>query len=261
MTRFVLCFFALCFFVSSFSLAAAAQEHALIAEARNQYEEGEVEQALETVSRAEHTSDLSRENLLSLLELRILILRARGDDEQVSQELQRLASIAPDRAPADEFPPALRERLAGVRATLPGGLSVQARANATATGVEVTAEARNDVASVVREVRVYARAPDSAWSDGLDRLDVPVTSGRVDYYAVAVGPGGAPVAEHGSAEEPRVFLFPELRANGSSGEAVSPWVWVGITAGAAAVVAAVVVVVVLATSSDNAQPTAPHLAP
>jgi len=252
-----------CLALLSVALPAAAQQHSLLGEARQHYEQGAVETALETLSRAEHASDLSLGDLLVLLELRILAARSMGDEEVVTRELRRLASIAPGRPPSSEFPPVLRERLADVRSRLPGALSLHAQARATATGIAVTAEVRNDPESVVREVMVFARAPGGPYSDGVDLVELPVTRGRVDYYALAVGPGGAVVAAHGSAEEPRTFLFPELAASTEPDDpGVSPWVWVGIGGGVlVAAAATVVAVLLLGSGGDIAQPTAPHPMP
>jgi len=241
---------------------ASAQVHPLVVEARAQYENGEVVSAVETLSRAEHASDLSRDDVLTMLELRILVGRAMGDGAAVERDLLRLVSIAPERPPSDEFPPALREQLAAVRTGLSGQLSVEAHAEATDAGVEVGAEARDDPASVIREVRVHARADDAAWSEGVDRLLLPLTHGRVHYYAVGIGPGGAALAADGSREAPRTLVLEgEAPATPEEG-GISPWVWVGLAGGALLVAAVTVIVVLLATSGgDTAQPTAPHSMP
>lgn len=91
------------------------------------------------------------------------------------------------------------------------------------------------------------------------RVHAPRNS-KVAYYAVAVGPGGAPVAMLGTSKAPLHFsvgvadaIFPPHPAN-TSDSSVHPVVWMGIGAVAGALITVSVVLIVHALNKDESVP-------
>ena len=108
-------------------------------------------------------------------------------------------------------------------------------------------------------VRVYGRGVGNDWASGSRTLRIdPDGAESGEYYAEAVGPGGAVLVRQGSEISPMPVQLAGVVGEEDSGGGVPVWVW--IAGGAAVVAIAVVIIAVLATSggvSDDTQPTAP----
>jgi hypothetical protein len=243
---------------------ADAQVRREVSEARTRALSGEFDRALSAFEGALERSDLGRDDLIAIYEARVFIHFARSESAEMRAELARIAALDPQHAfDTDYFPAGVTDVFREVVGGRAGALSLAAEAVVLASGeFEVRAEVQNDPGDLTQSVRVHGRGvDDDAWSSGEDTLRVsPDGAPRGEYYAEAVGPGGAVLASRGSEGAP---LSVDLLAVSASGEddggGVPLWVW--IAGGAGLVAIAVVVIVLVATSgggtSDDTQPTAP----
>jgi len=275
--------------VAAFFCASPAAAHPLVDAGRRHLDEADFRRALEAFSRAENASDLSRDDLLLLLESRALVYVATHDDEALDRELVRLATIDPDHRFRPDAPPELAERFGRARRRARERLSVRIDAERLPNGsVRLQPSVEHDEGSLLRHVHVFARGGRGTWTEAVDEpLLVERPRGAVRYHALAVGPGGAVIAELGSRESPRTLAGAEGAADQApaepagdripeSGEPAtapaydqsvdattdddggggSTWIWVG--AGALAVAAVIVTVVLVSGgTSDVTQPGAP----
>jgi len=241
-------------FLCLLAAAPAFADHPRLEQARERFRAADLPGALESLSAAEQASDLSREDLLAVLELRTLIQLALGRSEPAEETLRQIASVDPGHRFGPEAPPDVVERFSAIVASQRGPVGVAVDRRETADGVVLAPSATNDPEGMVRAARVHARVDGGAWERA---ENAPLTVGapagsRVEWYAVAVGPGGAAVATQGSAESPMSFRLgsdplapPDDDDGGPSG-----WVWFGVGAGAVAVAAVVTVLVVGASSGE-----------
>jgi hypothetical protein len=242
-------------------VGARAQEP--LEDARRAYEDAEFQRALELLEDAEWNAALDRESLVLLLETRALAARALGDTALTRSTLQALASIDPQHAFGPEVPPELVAAFTQERSELRGPVRVVGRVEASVSGLRVVADVEGDVAGLVREVRVYGRADADAVRDAPGALDVPVPPGaRVEWWAEALGAGGAVLARDGSRASPRTAAVPSgattvaaATAGGSPEEGADdaagfPWLWVGIAAGVA-LVAIIAIALAASAGSDD----------
>jgi hypothetical protein len=244
-------------------LATVAHAHPLVEQARGQYVAAEFEAALETIRQAESAGDLVRADVLRLLETQALVYAALGDPGGVDRALTAIASIHPGHDLAPEVPPELRSRYAALERELAGVLRVEVEPSRTAESAVLEARVAGDPAHVTREVRVHARAGDAEWETAVDRplvLEV-ASSDAVDYWADAVGPGGATLATRGTADDPLTLAPGASTRPGEDGGGVPLLVWI---AGGAAVALAIIAGIVLFTAGDDTvitQPGAPMVPP
>ncbi|MFO0683173.1 MAG: hypothetical protein U0234_14040 [Sandaracinus sp.] len=233
-----------------------AWAHPLVDEGRRLYEEeADFVAALDVLGRAAAGSDLSADDLVDLFETRALVYLAMGRDEDMRADLRRLAAIRPDHALPSTTPPDVVAAFADLRASSPGAPRLTATIEPSALGVTITVRLDNDPAGLVREVRISGRAPGGDWerATGAPLFVATPSGGVVEYYAEAVGPGGAVIARSGEASAPLRAAPTAPIAAGGGGDEVWPWIVGG--AGAAVVVAVVVTVVVLTTSGGGASGT------
>ncbi len=230
-------------------LPGVALAHPLLDEAQGKYEEADFEGALDALTRAEASQDLTRSDLVSVYELRILVHLGIGEDEAVDTDLRRLLTISPGHDFSDAMPPEILRRASQIREELGGQIGVTVRASPSAAGVSLSAEVARDPEQLTREVRIMSRVGDGRWQTTTgDSLELAGDQ-EIEFYGQAIGPGGVILATDGSEASPRTW-------DGSNGS--SPWLWIGIGAGVAAVAVLTVVIVVVATSgSDQTRPTLP----
>lgn len=232
-----------------------AWAHPAIDQARARFDRADLRGALQQLGRAEEADDLTRADVIALLELRALIRFTLGDVDAMEQDLARLVVIAPDHPLGAEAPPDLAEALVRVRSRLAGPLAVEVRTEAAPGGVVVRARVVNDPGSLVRRVVVAARAEGGAWVEGEGEVTVPAAQGAIEYAARAIGPGEAALVERGTRESPErvtrtVATTVETREEVlvSSGDddddgGIGIWPFVLAGVGAAAVVVVVIVLV------------------
>lgn len=232
---------------------AVVYAHPLVDEARERFRSADFPGALQTLDRAEGAGDLDRDDVLSLFELRALVHAALGQDAEAEEALRALASISPSHRFGREVPPDVVQRFRRLSDALPGPVSVEVGRSVANGRVRLEPRASNDVLDLLRHVRVHARVEGGAWQEAADRpLTVGAEGGqRVEWYAVGVGPGGAPIGGIGSPESPMTFTVGRdpLAPADDSGSA-GPWLWVGLGVGAAAIAVAVTVLVVGASSGE-----------
>ena len=235
--------------------AASAAAHPLVDRGRASLEEADFAGALEALREAEAQGDLTREDLVLLLETRALVHRALGDEEPADDALRSLASIDPDHRFGPEVTPDVVQRFAQLRDAGPGPLTLDVEEAPSPGGISLTAEVRGDVADMVHAVTVRARAgEDGPWREGDGRLAIEAPPGaRIEWYAVAYGTAGAPVAQRGSEDAPRRTRVPGTAVTPAPESSIDPVaLGVGLAAGIAALVAAAVIVGVVLTSEGQA---------
>lgn len=222
-------------------------DHPQVQEGRRLHAEADFAGALRAYAAAEAAEDLAREDLIALLEGRALVHYALDDRDATLATLRALASIDPAHEFPADVPPEVRAAFVQARQST-GGERVRLRIERedVAGGVALRAVVAGDVGNLVREVVITARVSrerGGEWESGAGGiLQLDAGDGSVvEYYAVAEGPGGAPVATLGTARAPRSFTLGAadggLGAGGAGGEGggTSPWIFVGIGAGVVAV--------------------------
>lgn len=234
-------------------LATVASAQSPVDSARELYEAGNLNEALDAYAQIEQREDLSLDNLAEIFQTRALIYRILGDEGAEEAELTRLASIAPDHRFSSDVPPEVRERFATLRARLEGSLTLSVQARSSAESVTLVSNVENDPLEVVRSVVLRGRIEGADWVRGEGTLQLEAEIGDlVEYYAAAVGPGGAIVARHGSQADPRAY-----RVEGQGGGGAPVWPWIVAGAGVVAVAVTVTIIVVLSSGETLTQPTAP----
>jgi hypothetical protein len=241
-----------------------------LAEARAAFDAADFTSAHARLDRLAESSSLTPESLPDFLLLRALVHYAREDTAAMTQSLAQLASITRDEDPLDHrVPPTVRATFADARRTA-RPIALKVADTAIPGGARLEARVDGDSGALVRSIELGARAGESPYR--VARGPAPVlsitTEGPIEYYAVAYGPGSAPVATIGSVTAPRRFsatppaAAPDLATSSSPlvDDADDDLMITAIaTGGAAVVVAAIVVAVVLATTHDP--DTALHLPP
>ena len=243
-----------------------ASAHPAVQAGRAQLEQADFQGAIIALQQAEAESDLTRDDVLDLLEVRALAQLGLRDEAAVDRELVRIATLDPAHRFGRDAPPELAEAFARVLASAPGRLALQVDVAARDGHVELTGRVEGDAGALVRVTRVFGRtgtaAPWRSSSNGSLRLIGP-PGASAQYYAVAVGPGGASLASAGSAEEPLSTTVPRASSGAAGGAGLppdeagtsrgggTPWAW--IIGGGLAAVAVATVLTALAVSSSNSE--------
>ena len=238
----------------SIAAPATALAHPLVDEGRRLYEEAEFVQALDTLGRAEGQSDLTLADLEVLFEQRALVNVALGNQDAVRADLRRLLAVAPDHHLARGAPPDVARLFAELRAESTGAVRVVATTESSADGVTVLVRAENDWAGVVRAVRTSGRVVGTSdWDSSTDAplLVATVPGDRVEYFAEAIGPGGAVLARSGSADAPLSAAAGAAAPIAASNEEIWPFIVGGV--GGLVVIGVIIAVVVVATSPPTVQ--------
>jgi hypothetical protein len=235
-----------------------AQVSAEVAAARQEALAGNFEPASAALDAALGRSDLTREDLLTIYEAEVFIDFANGDSAAVRDNLVRIAALDPDHAfDANYFPADVSDVFRDIVSDRDGALAIEAEAVVLASGeFEVRGRVRNDP-GLSEDVRVFGRGAGGEWASGSGTLRVaPEGAKRGEFYAEAVGPGGAILARDGQEASP---LSVDLAvATADEGGGVPVWVW--IVGGVVLAGIAVTIIAVAATSggvSDDTQPTGP----
>lgn len=228
-------------------------------EAGRLFNEANFEDALEVLDAAEQGSGLDRAGVVRALVLRALVQHALGDPDELDRALRELATIEPSYSLDVSIPPAVRGRLEVIlsRDVQPLGLTVET--SAVSGGYQITVRVDGDRDGVIRGITIFSRIPDGEWlqNDG-NMARIPLARGsELDYYVQGIGPGGALLLSEGSAEEPLhigegeapVIIEPPIEPVEPT--RISPWVWVGISAGVVVVTAVVLGAVLGTRQVDN----------
>ena len=233
--------------------AARAQAHPKIDAARARIEAAEFDAALRLLAEAEAGIDLSREDALTLLELRALVHLALRESDAAAEALRMLAALEPRRAFAPGTSPDLVHAFARVRAQAPPSPRVALEFTVGPDGVHVRARVEGDPLRLTRGVRLFTRVGDGPERSALaDETIASAAPGqRVEMRAIAEGLGGAPIA----ASETASVVVPEARA----ASAPSPWLYAGIAASALALAGTALAIALASGSAERTQPLAPKV--
>jgi hypothetical protein len=226
-------------------VARPALAHPKIEAARARLETAEFETALRLLAVAEAGSDLSRDEALRLLELRALVHLALKDREEAQAALRVLAVLAPDHAFAPQTSPDLIAQWKVVRASAPPAPQLAVEHTLRPDGVNLHAAVNGDELGIVRGVRFWTRVGTQPWRSTLafDTAVLATPGARVEYRAVALGIGGAPLLE----TDVQALTIPAAQDDRNAA-AVSPWLYAGVIGGA---VAALSVGALLLLSGDD----------
>jgi hypothetical protein len=236
--------------------------HPLLEQAQRKFEQADFEGALALYAQAEAGTDLTRADLVELYLRRALVHHSVGDEEARSLDLFRLATLEPAMELGREVAPIVRSAFEEAAGRVSAPLAMAVDAERTPTGARVTARVENDLAGLVQEVRVAGRAPGFAWMTATNGpVDLPdPPGGRVEVHAEAIGPGGAVLASHGTATEPRTLSLDAVAIENGGGEGGGDggivW-WPLLVAGTALVAGAVVLIVLLTGGGSGTNVQAP----
>jgi hypothetical protein len=236
-------------FVACALAPGTALAHPLVDEARARFDEAEFEASIRALDRAERADDLSMDDLVEVLRLRILCELALGRESRVEAAAERVLSLDPARALGSEMPPEVHELADRIRARLGGALSISASFDPDRGRILTAID--HDPGRLVREVRIHTRrAGDESYRTTTgDEAEAPESP--LEYYAEAIGPGGVVIATDGTAGEPRTHGSEAVFRTEDDDEGTSPWLWIGLGAGAAAVAGVVIAIVVALSSGES----------
>lgn len=248
------------------SPSGVAALHPDVDRGRALFEEGALDEALAAYASALEAERLTRDDLVSLTEGRILIYYARSWADPLRTELATLAAIDPEHHFGAEAPPELIRAFEEAVERSPGAIAIEVETTRRGSSVRVAMRVRNDVTSSARRVELHARPSGGAFetSDGELTLRIGSTP-IVEYYAVVYGPGDAILASTGSPESPRQASAVLATARPPADDGDSTWLWIGIAAGGAVLAAGVALVVLFATMEpdelQSGMPTYPMVPP
>lgn len=171
--------------------ASPALGHPLIEEARQQFESADFDGALALLTTAENTSDLSRDDLVELIELRAIVNEALDNDDSVSRDLRALASLDPGHQFRPEASPILVEQFQSISSE-PIGLSVEVVQEGDDSAIEAVVD--NDLGGLVRRIVLRGRATGRGlWQQSEEQrlVIVDASSEGVEWTAEVFGPGQA----------------------------------------------------------------------
>lgn len=227
------------------------------------YERADLEGALRSFRRAEAASNLTLDELKTLMLTRALVHRALGNQEAYERDLRRLAGVDYHYRFDHTTPPDVVEAFGRLRGPEQVDIEVEVEARMAPTGVLLSTELSGDRFDVVRHVRLSARPAGGSWRT-VRRSELRLSAeGPVEYFAEAVGPGGAVIATAGEREAPLVFGQPATRpastvaSSGDSDDGLLIGLGIGIGVAAAAAIAVLVAVLVAGNEDPLIQPSLP----
>jgi len=232
-----------------------AAAHDLVDQGRTAFEEAEFVDAIDAFARAEAADDLTVEDLAELYEVRALVHLAMGNEDAMQADLERLAVVAPQHELDRRVLPEVRRAFAEARADRGAPIRMLADPSGDDTAVTISVEVENDSADLVREVRIFGRGGEGDYRVASDAplTITPEGAQIVEYYALAIGPGGAVLADTGSEADPLRYRVEggaaAVEDDEDGGGSALPWVLVGL--GVLAVGAAVVIAILLTGGSDS----------
>ena len=163
----------------------------------------EFEAALIAFDEALVSGTLTRADLIQLLGERVLVFHALGRGSELAADLSYLAALDPSYELGRMAPPPLHEMWSAA-ARGKTALTLDVRATAIPGGVRLTAVLRGNVPEEAPQVVIAVRPPEGTYREvHSNETEFPaVEQGRIEYYAQAVGMGGAVVAQVGSPAHP-----------------------------------------------------------
>lgn len=250
--------------VCAVSSVSTARAQDALAEATAAFQRAAFAEAIEAYDRAAAGDGLDRDGVLALLEGRALARHAARDHAGAERDLAALLSLQPDATLGEMAPPALQRAFARLQGEVAGTIALSVEASRVPDGFAVRTRVQNDVASLVRAVRVHWES-EGEWRRAEGRGVRVVAGSTLRFYVEAIGPGGAVLARHGSPDAPERAAA--IEGGASPVEApIEPAsddtaLWVGVGVGAAVMVAVAVVLAVVLAPPDRTQPSAPMVLP
>ena len=191
---------------------SAALAHPLLDQAVASYEEADFSNALSAFVEAEKRTDLTTSDLMTLFEMRALVYHAMGQEDEMRQDLQRLASMRPTHRLGRIAPPSVRDAFDAVREETRGAISIDISAQASPGQLRITAKVKRDITGIGTALRIFTLADRGEWNraDGDKAIVELPDGGEVRYYVELLGPGGAVVTHRGTEADPRLAEVPPL---------------------------------------------------
>ena len=220
-----------------------------------QIRQAQLRTALRTLESLTTHGSLDRAGLVRTLVLRLQLYAALKQPRALAQDAYDLASLAPDTSVVGLRPDAKAAFLRAKSATPPApALTMTA---AYRDGRVVVRASPSGPASLVKDVRLYARVTGDRWhiSPGAPIVLNARPDASIEFYGAIIGPGGAVIAQAGSAAHPRRWSRPTVLSNAipvppPTAEPTPVWPW--IVGGTVIVVtAAIVTGVVLSNNADT----------
>lgn len=255
---------ALCFVLAMFTALPCALAHPDLDQALASAEEAEFDAALSSFERALDSGTLTRDELVTLLTERSLVLHALGQRGALAWDLANLALIEPGRDLGRRAPPELVEAFSRATARQGAAVSVSATCSPSSTGLQVSTTVTGLSDPSLARVKLRTRRADGA-EIVHDASDVQIAVGpgeSLSYSAELVGMGNVVLAQDGSAGDPKVCEVPNLDeppvavagTDKRDGKSRKLWWWLG-AAGVVAVTAVTVGLVVANGKDDSSDDT------
>lgn len=247
-------------------VSATALAHPIVEQGRQQASDADFDAALASFAAALEADGLTREDLIQLYETRAYVYYATGNREALQADVARLAALDPEHGFEVSIPPEVSDLYRTAVDHSDGRLSLDGQPSESVTGVvEVRAIVTGDAEDLVRRVRIFIRTAGGPWAEGGNSVQLPSRIGEsVEWYAEALGPGGAVVANIGSATAPMHHarngdsdLGTTDGLDSAEGDGVPLWVWIAGGAGIALVTVLAIVLLAGESLSDDTQPSGP----
>ncbi len=165
-----------------------------VARGRELLQEADFEGALAAFEQAEAAGGLDRDDVVRMLEGRVLAHHGLGHRGAMEQALVALVALDPEHTFGPEVPPEVRERFAQLAEASAGPLGVRVSLLRGGEGLTLVARPLRAPPGLVRQVRLLARVgEEGAWKEGTGSVDLPEAepSDPVAWLVELVGPGGA----------------------------------------------------------------------
>ncbi|MCB9597604.1 MAG: hypothetical protein H6719_33105 [Sandaracinaceae bacterium] len=244
-------------------LFAAATAHAqegaraLVDRGVEAYEEGRFAEAAALFDRASDAEGLTREDVVRVLSTRVLVAQGMGDDGAVEAAILQLVTLEPDGLGTAASPQLQRMTAQALEQTGGATVAIDIEHRVDGERLLVRTRVRGDVGGLVRRVQLMAREGGGAWvpGEGGEVRLANAAAADVEVVAVAVGPGGAPLARVGTQEAPHRLVRPVPAAalHTDEEEGSDDGVLIGVLVGVAvvAVAAGVILGVVFGTQGSQ----------
>ena len=193
--------------------ASTAAAHPAVDAVAERLRQADIAGAREAIDAAEEASDLTRADLVVLLEQSAVVHHALSETELMEQALRRLALLEPSHVFSETVPPSVRERFASIERP-PTGARLVVAARIVPTGVVIDAALAGPDHGLARGIVVSTRVADGPFVDhDGPRVELDAAPGtRIAYYVTVVGLGGAPVFTEGTREAPTTVVAGPERA-------------------------------------------------
>lgn len=244
-----------------FGISGRASAHPLVDEATRALERARFGEAIAIYDRAADARDLTRDELLRLLEGRALAKRAVGDESGARADLDRLASIHPEHVFARHVPPEIVEIFRTLRDRREGPLRVRVQVALEQGRARVRAVLVHDPGGLVLSTRLGVRADEGAWQVGEHGevvVDLPLGA-TLEYHAEVIGLGGVSLLELGSVETPLPAVAVAALPAARDDEELIPWLVAAGGVTAAIVLGAIAIGFAVRGPSDDTALSPPRL--